>query len=98
MTKKVLWSIFAVTIIDDICTAVGIRMGFIEEANPILSDAMTNYTALSGLTIIVFVGIILYGIYKVRAKIRWLPIALSFVLFIKIYVIWMHIHWISQVI
>lgn len=97
-TKKLFWAIFIATIIDAVSTAAGIQMGFIEEANPIMYKAMAFHPALSALLIIVLVGAVLYGIYKVRSKIRWLPIAMSFVLIVKIFIAGLHVYWISQVI
>lgn len=95
--KRLLTAVFIMTVVDAASTVTGVKLGVIEEANPFIQAAMTNQPILTGLVVCLAIGAILYGIYRVRHRIRWIGYAMGGVLVVKIGVIALHINWITQV-
>lgn len=96
--KKLFITIYILTILDAICTITGVQLGFVEEGNPFVQSAMQNYPILTGLTVVLVIGAVLYGIYRVRHKIRWIGYAMVGVLAIKMAIIGLHVNWIVQIV
>jgi len=92
----VLIVIFFLTVLDAICTAVGVSNNLILEGNPLLRSPMTRFPLQTSVFICTYVGLILFGISQIRKKARWLLTAMLLVLAVKIAVIWMHAAWIGQ--
>lgn len=90
--------IFLLTLSDAVCTAAGMRLGVIAEANPLLRGLMTAHPELTSAGVCVFVGAILCIMYPVREQVRWLGSALSAVAVIKLAVLGMHLGWILQIV
>lgn len=95
--KKLFIAIYILTILDAISTITGVQLKVVEEANPFVQSAMTNQPILTGLAVCLLIGAVLYGIYRVRHKIRWLAYPMCGVLAIKVVIMGMHIGWITQV-
>ena len=95
--KRLLTVVFIMTVIDAASTVAGVKVGVIEEANPFIQAAMTNQPILTGLVVCVAIGAVLYGIYRVRHKMRWLAYAMGGVLAVKVVIMGLHVNWITQV-
>ena len=96
--KKWFIAIFILTIIDALCTMFGIKAGFIREANPILQAVFHTSPEMAAAIIVVFVGAMLLLIYKYRGRIRWINYGVAGLAIVKLWVVGLHINWISQVI
>jgi hypothetical protein len=96
--KWIYIAIFILTIADALFTTLGVKDGFIEEANPLLQSVFHASPELSALLIVVGVGLILLLIYKVQHRIRWINYGLGAMLAVKLYILGLHFNWISQVI
>ena len=96
--KKTLWAIFVLTVVDVVSTNAGLRMGIIEEANPIMFRPITSHPAVTSVLIVIYTGAVLYGIYKVRNKIKWLPPVMVAILVGKVFIAGLHVYWILLVI
>lgn len=96
--KKLFLLVYLLTIFDAAATAAGVKLGVIEEANPLICRIMTCHPVLSAVSLSAVIGAALYVIYKVRNRVHWLAYAMCGVLVVKIWVIYLHINWITQVI
>lgn len=90
--------IFITTILDTVSTAVGIKSGYIEEANPLLANTFHNHPEMSAVSIILFVSLILYLLYKVQHKVKWMKAPLVVICSTKIAILGIHASWIYSVI
>lgn len=90
--------ILALTIIDVALTSIGIKTGFVEEANPTLQALYAISPVFASAVIVVFVGLILLMIYKVQHRIKWVNRGLMIIFAVKIAVLGFHFSWIAQVI
>ncbi len=95
--KKLFITIYILTMLDAIATITGVQLKVVEEANPFVQAVMTNYPVLTGVVVYLLIGAMLYGIYRVRHKVRWLVYAMCGVLAAKVVIMGMHINWIAQV-
>lgn len=91
--KRILLLIFALTILDAACTAAGLRLGAITEANPLMAT-MTAHPTLTGTAACVGTAALLLWLYSVRERVRWLGPALVGVSAVKLGVMGLHMHWI----
>ena len=96
--KKLFIAIYILTILDAISTITGVQLKLVEEANPFVQAVMTNQPILTGIVVCLAIGAVLYGIYRVRHKIRWLAYAMGGVLAVKIGIMALHISWITQIV
>ncbi len=94
--KKLLGTIFALTVIDVAFTVMGLKLQLIEEANPLLRSVMACRPVWGGIALCIMVGGALYFIYRVRNRVRWLKYVMPEVLAAKLYVLWLHISWITE--
>jgi hypothetical protein len=97
MNRKVFVQIFVLTLTDAICTAIGMRLGVITEANPLLRDVMTASPILASMGVCLLVGALLYFLYLFRGRVKWLGPALYAVTAVKLAVLGMHFAWVSQI-
>jgi dolichol kinase len=95
--KKLFIAIYILTLLDAISTITGVQLKVVEEANPFVQAAMTNQPVLTGLVVCLVIGAVLYGIYRVRHRIRWIGYAMGGVLAVKVGIMSLHINWIVQV-
>jgi len=87
--------IWVLTFFDIALTYTGVKIGFIEEANPLWNYAYTHYPeAISIILLCAVTGLILL-IYKVQHKIKWIGYGLGVLLAAKLYISFLHIHWIT---
>ena len=94
MKNKWLYISIIIRTIFDICfTAWGLKVGFIEEVNPLFAMIFSHsyYIAIAG--VIILTGGGLYCIYKFRYKSRIAKYGLYLILFVKIYVMYLHLNW-----
>lgn len=96
--KRLFIAIYILTILDAISTIAGVQLKVVEEANPFVQAAMTNQPILTGLVVCLGIGAVLYGIYRVRHKIRWIGYGLGGMLAVKIAVIGLHVGWIVEIV
>jgi hypothetical protein len=96
--KKIFLTVYILTVLDIILTVTGIRMDYITEANPILQGFMHNYPILTGTVMCALVGAVLYGVYRVRHKIRWLGYAMGGMMAVKVVIIGIHVGWIIEMV
>jgi hypothetical protein len=94
-SRVVCYIIFQLTTLDILLTTIGLKLGIIEEANPIMNYLMNISLALSMLCVLLFVGAMLTFLYKASYKIPWLHPALNGLAGIKVYVLMLHMKWIS---
>lgn len=88
--------IFLLTIADAVCTAVGVSHGVINEGNVLMQTAMTSYPVLTAVAVCLIIGGILYLMWRVRKRIKWMPRALIGILAVKIGILGMHGYWIAN--
>lgn len=95
-----LWAfiaIFILSVMDALLTATGIRIGIIEEANPLLRDLLHTTPFTGAFMVILFVSAMLLIVYKYQHKIRFINHALVLLLMVKVGVIGLHIRWIIAI-
>lgn len=90
-------SFFFLTLIDVICTAIGISKGFVREGNPLLANFFHKTPATAAVTVAVFVTTLLYILYKLQYRVRWMNRAANLMLVIKTFAMVLHINWIFHV-
>jgi len=95
--KKLFIAIYILTVLDAISTITGVQLKVVEEANPFVQAAMTNRPVLTGLVVCLTIGAVLYGIYRIKDRIRWLTYAMGGVLAVKAVIMGLHVGWITQV-
>ena len=96
--KWIYIAIFVLTICDAIFTTLGVKAGFIEEANPLIQFTFHATPEAAGAGIIVFVGAMLLLIYHYRQRIRWINYGLAAMAIVKLGVLGLHASWVSQII
>lgn len=95
--RSIYYSIFLLTLLDVFFTAIGLQMGFIKEANPIMNYFMNLSVCLTMLAIMLFVGLVLIFLYRQSFRVHWVNKALTGVAGVKLYIILLHIRWIGTV-
>lgn len=88
--------VFALTILDVAFTAIGLRLGIITEANPIVGYFLKLSAGLTFLGILSYVGGALLLIYRLSPGIRWLNIIMAGLAGIKLYTLILHMQWFSE--
>ena len=88
--------IYLLTILDIAFTATGLKLGVIEEGNPIMNYFIESSIELTTFCVLAYVGIALVFIYKASPKIRWLNTALAGLSSVKVYIVVLHLRWISM--
>lgn len=94
-SRVVCYIIFLLTTLDILFTTIGLRLGIIEEANPIMNYLIDISLALSMFGVLLFAGAMLTFLYKASANIHWLHPVLNGLAAIKVYVLMLHLKWIS---
>lgn len=92
---RIYYYIFILTFADVIFTATGLNLGIVEEANPYMDYLIELSLPITLVGILVVTIAILYMLYKVENRVRWLPLALKGLLIIKVVVILLHFQWIA---
>ncbi len=92
--KHVLFFILALTAMDAACTAAGLRLGAIEERNPLLCRVMTAHPVMTGAAVCMAVTALMLWLYSVRERVRWIGPALIGVAAVKIGILALHLQWI----
>lgn len=95
--KKILTTVFGLTVIDAALTCIGMKLGYIEEANPLLQDIFNTSPELASFVIIAFVGLMLMLIFRLQYRVRWIKIGLKTLFIVKLLVLGLHFEWIVQV-
>jgi hypothetical protein len=96
--KKILVFIFILSVADVALTYLGIKAGYIEEANPLLQKVFHTSPELTVLLILAVVGVMLYVIGKYGYKVKHINVGLVAMVAVKMYVMYAHFQWIRQVI
>jgi len=86
MRNRCLW-ILLLTAADIIATAYGIKLGIMQEANPLLAYGMHNHPILTGMCIMALVAGALVIMYRCGEKVKWLPGVTAAILAIKVLVV-----------
>lgn len=89
--------IYFLTVFDSSATYSGIKCGFISEANPLMELLISRFHFNSYAVTLAGLAIALFFIYRVRAKVKWIPEAMLLVLAVKVSVMLMHLYWIAGV-
>ena len=97
-TTCILILIFVTTILDTILTVAGIKLGYIEEANPLLANAFHNNPEISAISIILLISLILHFLYKVQHTVKWMKTPLAIISLLKFAVLRAHMGWIYLII
>jgi len=96
--KKLFISIFILTIVDAVCTAIGVHLGVVEEANPFFQRVVMAQPVLASTAVCIGVGGILYLVYRLRDKVRFMVPLMVGLLIVKLVVVGIHLEWMAQVI
>ena len=83
--------IFILTLFDAAISVWGVTTNRMEEGNPLLVDFMNNNALLTGIAVIIIVGLLLLFISKYRFK--WMKYAIMSILCVKIFVMYLHTIW-----
>ena len=97
MTNKLL-VIFILSMLDVVLTYIGIKTGYIAEGNPLLESIFHFSPELASAFVLVFIGIVLYFIYKYGERFRYIKQGIAAMLIIKVVVMAAHVGWIVQVV
>lgn len=89
--KSIFIGIYLLTVFDAAATAIGIKQGYLNEANPLLRELVSTMPAVSCTCLCLLVGLFLLFLYRLRNRIRWLGYALSAILLVKMVVFGMHL-------
>ena len=87
--------IFLLTVLDVVFTAVGLKLGVIIEANPIINYFIGISMELTFFCVLAYVAAALLLMYKVSPRIHWLNSAVAGLAAIKLYTVILHIRWIK---
>jgi hypothetical protein len=91
-------SIFILTVADALFTTLGVKMGYVEEANPFLQKAFHASPEAVAIMAVMFVTALLMLIYKFHNNVKWLNFALLPLFIVKVGVLALHFNWIIKVI
>jgi hypothetical protein len=89
--KKLFICVFVLTMLDAAATAIGIQLGYLEEANPLISSLADAQPFITCFGVCLVTGVLLLVLYILRNRIHWMGFAMSVVLFIKSAVVCIHI-------
>lgn len=90
-------ALIILTALDLACTAIGLSMGVVTEANPIL--ARLYDWSLIGTCIIIFIFVALLVVFINKYKhIKWVQYSTYGIIIVKLLVMLLHINWIMLVI
>jgi hypothetical protein len=96
--KKVLIAIFILSIIDAIATYTGVKLGIVEEANPLLTTVFHSSPELAAVLLIAFIGAMLWVINRYGHRLRHINVGLAMMLMVKLAIIGAHVGWIRMVV
>ena len=98
MKKWIFISIIVLTALDLVFTYAGIKLNFIQEANPFFANAFQSNPIMGALksAAVSFAGLTV--LYLCRHRIRWINHALIGLFIVKLAVLGMHVDWIVQTI
>ncbi|SMC59996.1 DUF5658 family protein [Papillibacter cinnamivorans] len=91
--KKAAAACAALTAADAFCTASGIRLGTIEEANPLFSGWISLSPGPAGLAAFLGTAALLALLYASRGRVSWIGGALSGIAAVKLAVLGLHFGW-----
>lgn len=94
--QLVYYIIFLLTVLDVAFTAEGLKLGVITEANPVVGYFMQLSVGLTFFCILAYVGAALLLIYRLSSGIRWLNTVMAGVAGMKLYMLALHIQWVSE--
>ncbi|QUH26658.1 DUF5658 family protein [Serpentinicella alkaliphila] len=94
-SQLIYFTIFLLTVLDILFTCIGLKLDIIEEANPLMDYFLNISMHFTVLFVLLFVGISLVFIYRVKSQVPWLPKVLVALAVVKIWVIVLHIRWIT---
>jgi hypothetical protein len=89
--KRLFICVFILTLLDGAATAAGIRLGYLEEANPVIGSLADTQPFITCFGVCLFVGVLLLILYILRNRIRWMGYAISAVLVVKTALVFIHI-------
>lgn len=98
MRKLIFIAIFFMIVADAFFTTFGARIGVVEEANPLLERIFYTSPMITSTMVVLFDGLLLYLIYKFQHKIRWINYGLGILFIAKLYIVYLHLNWIRQII
>ncbi|NJD01614.1 MAG: hypothetical protein FIA99_03205 [Ruminiclostridium sp.] len=96
-SRRIFIIIYVLTVIDFVFTYAGLQYGFISEANPFMAFLLPKFKLLTFAGVLAGVASALYFIYRVRARVKWLPGAMVLILAVKASVILLHLQWILNI-
>lgn len=89
--KKLFISVFVLTLLDAAATAAGIRLGYLEEVNPVFRGLAGARPFMTCFDACLAAGALLLVLYKLRNRVHWMRTAMSAVLIIKSVLVCIHI-------
>ncbi len=88
----------ALTAADAFCTAAGMRLEMIDEANPLLAGWMSVSPEYTGLAVFLGTAALLALLYAVSGRVSWTGGAVSGIAAVKLTVLGLHFSWILHLI
>ncbi len=95
--KKLMLTIFILSIADSILTFIGIRSNIIVETVPVIRDYYNSNPLASVIVDIAATTALFAIIWALRKNRRWIIYPLAAILPIKLYAIFVHVSWIIQI-
>ena len=92
--KWIYYIVYILTVLDIAFTTIGLKIGAIEEANPIMDFLIRRSLMFTMLGVLILTAFFVLLLYKERYRFKWLPAVLCTLLVIKIYILFSHLRWI----
>lgn len=89
--RKLLIYIMILSLIDAAATCAGIKLGYLQEANPVLAAAAMKAPVAVCSASFLASCLFLYIIYSFRKSIKWLKKALALIFAVKLSVVYLHL-------
>ena len=89
--KRLFTGVFILTLLDAAATAAGIRLGYLEEANPAIRELADARPFMTCFGACIAAGALLLLLYKLRDRVRWMKTAMSTILITKSALVCIHV-------
>jgi len=95
--RRLVLAVMLLTLLDAVCTAVGIRLGFIAEWNPLLRAAVQRAPVWTGAASCAYTGFFMALVCRYGPRARCTIPLLAGLCTIKLAVIGMHLGWLLTI-
>jgi hypothetical protein len=91
--RRLIWAVMLMTLLDAVCTAIGIRLGLITEWNPLLRGAVQRAPVWAGAASCAYTGAFMTLVYRFGPRARCTIPLLAGLCTVKLAVMGMHLGW-----